>query len=406
MRILVVTNVYAPDECGGAQILSDLTVALAERGHAVTVRCTYPYYPEWGDKSGQNGLRVRHECHQGVHLERHGMYIPKRPGTLTARVLQEGSFFLSLIRSLARGQHDVALVYCPLMSSVAFGALNQLLRRVAALLCVQDLPTDAALADGIMTASPLSRLFLGIERSLFGRYAVWRTINPVMAQRLRGKGERPICLIPDWIHPELEQALHAPVQQSDSNSQLHLLFSGNVGGKQGLPDFCQALRRCDTDFVFRINGAGAGMDALRPLVAEDSRFVLGPLTEVAEFAQALQQAELYVVPERPTGAAFFPSKTIPSMTVGTPILAVSDPHSPLGTEMRTYGLGPWLDWARIGELDNLLGSITQQPLGAWRAAAIQRSEHYERGRCLDRFEAVLAAVVNNSSLEQVRWNQS
>ena len=395
MRILVVTSLYAPDECGGAQIISDLTVALQDRGHAVTVRCAYPHYPEWRDKSGQNGLRIRHEYHQGVKLERHGLYIPRRPSKLSARIFQEGSFLLSLARSLPRGQYDVALIYCPLMSAVAFGVLNRLVRRVPALLCVQDLPTDAAIAGGIMTTSSLSRLFNGSERRLFGQYAAWRTINPVMAAQLRRRGKQPICLIPDWIHPELEQALHMPAQRPDTNGQLQLLYSGNVGAKQGLPDFCKALARCQTDFHFRINGAGGGLDALRPVVAEDRRFVLGPLTPVDKFAQALRQTDLYVVTERPTGAPFFPSKTIPSMTVGTPILAVSNAHSPLGTEMRTYGLGPWLDWSQIGELDNLLGDITAERLASWRTAAVQRSEYYERTRCIDQFEAALVAVANH-----------
>jgi len=58
VRLLVVVNVYPPDLCGGAVIFGDLCEGLAARGFEVTVRCAYPYYPEWKDKWGQNGLKI------------------------------------------------------------------------------------------------------------------------------------------------------------------------------------------------------------------------------------------------------------------------------------------------------------------------------------------------------------
>ena len=405
MKILMVTNLYAPDQCGGASIFTDLAEALADRGHSVTVRCAYPYYPEWRDKSGRNGLAVRHELRNGVAVERHGLYIPARPGRLAGRMLYEGTFFLSLARSLPRGRHDVALVFCPLMGAVAFGALNQLLRRTPSLLCVQDLPTEAAMAGGILAARPLSRLFEGAERWLFGRYAAWRSIHRVMAERLSGRGGRRIVLIPDWLHPTLARALQTPLPGTDrrAGSTLRLFYSGNVGGKQGLPDFCRALARCRTNFTFEINGAGSGIALLRAATNGDRRFILGELTTEVEFAKALRRADLFVVTERPAGASFFPSKLLPSMAVGTPILAVSNRDSPLGDEMRSHNLGPWLPWERIGELDMLLGEITPEALAGWRTAALERGRNYERERCIDRFEDALLAVATRRPLQEMNW---
>ena len=400
MRILMVTNLYAPDECGGAQTITDLAEALAARGHEVTVRTAYPYYPEWRDKSGRNGLAVRREGRHGVAVERYGLHIPGRPGRLTGRALQEGSFFLSLARSLPRGRHDVALVYCPLMGAVAFGALHRLLRRTPALLCVQDLPVEAAVIGGILAGGLLARLLGGAQHWLFGRYSAWRSIHRVMAEQLASCGGRRVFLIPDWLHLTLARAIASlpPRSERPAGNPLRLLYSGNVGGKQGLPDFCRMLRKCRIDFSFRINGAGGGMTQLREVVDSDQRLVLGELTTEAEFARALHWADLYVVTELPAGAPFFPSKTIPSMAAGTPILAVSNKHSPLGVEMRTHGLGPWLPWERVGELEALLGAITPEALARWRTAALERSRYYERNRCIDRFEEALLAVATGRSL--------
>ncbi len=60
LRLLVISHLFAPDVCGGGSIFSDMCYGLAQRDIDVTVRCAYPYYPEWKDKSGRNGIRI--EC--------------------------------------------------------------------------------------------------------------------------------------------------------------------------------------------------------------------------------------------------------------------------------------------------------------------------------------------------------
>src|SRR5690606_31058725 len=96
-RLLVVVNVYRPD-LGGGVLFTDLCEGLARRGFDVTVRCAYPYYPEWRDKSGENGLRIRVEKSGGVRVERFGLFIPSKPNALAQRLAYEASFFASLAR--------------------------------------------------------------------------------------------------------------------------------------------------------------------------------------------------------------------------------------------------------------------------------------------------------------------
>src|SRR5262245_1128104 len=118
-RLLVVAYMYLPDQCGGSPINGDMCQELAARGFDVTVRCPYSFYPEWKNKSGQNGLRIRTEIEVGVRVERHGVFIPWNPRSLWQRLLHEGSFFLSLLRSLPRGRRfDAVMVFCPLAGGV------------------------------------------------------------------------------------------------------------------------------------------------------------------------------------------------------------------------------------------------------------------------------------------------
>src|SRR3954467_9386503 len=76
LRLLVIPDKYLPDQCGGGAIYTDMCRGLARRGLDVTVRCPYPFYPEWTDKSGRNGFRVDRTVDHGVRVERFGMFIP------------------------------------------------------------------------------------------------------------------------------------------------------------------------------------------------------------------------------------------------------------------------------------------------------------------------------------------
>ena len=89
-RLLVVSHLFAPDVCGGASIFSDMCCGLAERGIDVTVRCGYPYYPEWKDKSGHNGIRIQRgeykgDCIGATECSSHATPDPRGSGWSTRR---------------------------------------------------------------------------------------------------------------------------------------------------------------------------------------------------------------------------------------------------------------------------------------------------------------------------------
>ena len=158
IRLLVVPDKYAPDECGGGGIYTDMCRGLAARGFDVTVRCPYPFYPEWSDKSGQNGLRIDRYDEQGVHVERFGFAMPKDPKSLRQRMMVDVSFFLSLSRSLFRGKFDAVMGFCPHTGGLAHAAMVSRLRRIPLWLNVQDIPADAASAGGMNRSAGFGRV--------------------------------------------------------------------------------------------------------------------------------------------------------------------------------------------------------------------------------------------------------
>ncbi len=233
------------------------------------------------------------------------------------------------------------MVFCPLAGSTAYAGLHKLIYGSPLCLNIQDLPADAAAAGGLIRTPWMGSLLSFIQQFLFNQAEVWRTISPVMAERLESLRDRkqPIHLIPDWLHSSLiEEIRRLPSRIGRPPSRpVRLLYSGNIGKKQGLLDFCKKLHESSLAFEFRIQAAGGTAAEVENWIASsgDARFRFGPLVSEPEFVRALENTDFYVITEKHgSGASFFPSKSIPAMASGTPILAISSPDSPLGREMR------------------------------------------------------------------------
>jgi hypothetical protein len=63
------------------------------------------------------------------------------------------------------------------------------------------------------------------------------------------------------------------------------------------------------------------------------------------FLNALYECDAFVITEKPgSGASFIPSKLIPAISSGTPILAICDRSGPLGREVVDSTLGTIVGW--------------------------------------------------------------
>jgi hypothetical protein len=311
-RLLVIVNVYRPD-LGGGVLFADLCEGLAARGFDVTVRCAYPYYPEWRDKTGRNGLQVERARENGVLVERYGLFIPARPNRLLPRLLCEASFFVSLARDVPDpGGFDLVMAFCPLVGAVAFGAVASRAAGAPLWLNVQDIPVDAAEASGIVRSGLVARWMSRVQSALFNRADTWTTISPVMADRLEPLRRRsqPVHTIPNWLHASLAAEIAALPGKLDRppGRPVRLLYSGNIGTKQDLVGFCSTLRQSDAAFEFRIQGGGGMAPAVRDWVeaAGDPRFTFHNLTDEAGAGPVFRWAAAHEVgsmlanlPDRP-----------------------------------------------------------------------------------------------------------
>ena len=393
MKILIVTNLYAPDVCGGAAQCTDLAQGFAERGHEVDVFTAHPYYPEWKNKTKANVWRVKKESYPRLNIYRHGMYLPKNTTSFMSRITVEVFFLLSLLRSLFRGKRaDLVLVYCPLFGSLMFSLLRKFFRREKVWLNIQDIPTDAARAAGISKSGFLHRFAEWVQKTAFSLTDFRSTISPEMQKRIEEiVGPRhKVELCPNWLVGPIAKRItdQGHSRPKENSKKLRLLYCGNIGQKQGLPQLCQQLSNTSIPFRFTIRGSGSGCKQLQDWLdqSKDPRFTLSNLLPDQEFIDAVKSADAFVCCEKPSsGFAFIPSKIIPSISLGTPLLAISDVGSPLGQEVITNGLGLHIDWNSISSLESKLPGFIQRR-NQYSENCLKRADYYCRDTCLNRYE--------------------
>ncbi len=402
MRIRVFSHLHRPDSGGGAAIFTDLAEGLASRGHRVEIACSYPYYPEWANKSGAALLRRSQSIENDVHVTRHGMYIPKNPGSVWQRASYEATYALSLSRTVVRTDPvDAVIGFVPLLSSGLAAVADGRRHRVPTWISVQDLSGRAAAGYSTGLSSQLTKLE---ERVLAGADLI-TTIAPQMTEQLAhlDASRLGVRTFPNWLHTDAAVQIERQLSSNghsrfDRRRPPRLLYAGNIGKKQGLDRVVTELAATDGDFHFEICGNGAGEEEVdRAVPAGDGRFTRRPFLDEGGFIERLADADAFVVPELPTASAsFLPSKLLPATAVGTPILAVAGPKTPLREEVELHKTGIVIGWdevAQIPQVARSLRSEIHQTPSALRTSLETRAALQSSTQAIDWAERLLEELV-------------
>ncbi|MCA9192631.1 MAG: glycosyltransferase [Planctomycetales bacterium] len=392
---------YEPDCVGIAAIASDMCAALAEKGHEVTVYTSFPYYPQW--KLAENATwRIKEETIQGVRVRRHWIFVPPNPSRIIPRLLHELSFTLSLLRSLFWGKkQEVVMVFCPLMGAVVFAVLRKLWFRDSLWVNVQDIPAEAATASGILKSGRLTWLASKVQSLIMNRGDVWSSISPAMVRQLeRIKSDRiPIHCCPNWLTGSLRDQIGRvrSGKCSEGRAAPRLLYCGTIGKKQGLLELCQALSSKENEFELAIHGEGSEARTVQSWVNEsqDTRYNFGSLLSELGFVDAIHNSDWFVIPQKSgVGSAFFPSKLIPCISIGTPIIAITDGVGPLAEEVNENQLGLVIPWPEVATIPQRLAEVSNDLASYKRLQenCLKRARVYDRSGAIERIESLLLNI--------------
>lgn len=403
MKIQIVSNLFSPDELAGASLFTDLALYLRDAGHDVRVTTTFSYYPAWRLSPEDEGIRVRDETFHGIPVRRISMHVPRRP-TGKGRMLSDLSFFWSLLRhGRFRGwRPDVVLSALPMLSQCLAQRFLYRFQSVPRLIIVQDFVVEAALELGILKIPGASGLLHGIQRWALRSAETIATISPVMLEKLRSQvgPDRRLLFIPNWIHQSLQSEIDKQQASAPPRQSLRLFYAGNLGVKQGLPDFLSQFRSAqisDIGWKLDIFGGGGEVSKIRDAAADISGVSLGGVLDESSYVVGLLSTSACLVTQRPgIGANFLPSKLLPALATATPVLAVCDMSSPLAAEVIAGGFGEVVDPCNPDALKECLTRWSKHPeiLQQMSENARQRAAKYHREAVLPQYEAELRHLVS------------
>lgn len=352
MKILVYGINYSPELTGIGKYTGEMVAWMAQEGHEVRVITAPPYYPQWQVGEPYSAWRYRRE-EGAATVWRCPLYVPKQPSMLK-RLLHLGSFALSSFFPLMAQRHwkpDRIIGVVPTLFCTPGMRLLAKLSGARTLLHIQDYEVDAMLGLGMAgngKGGAMAKLAGRFERSGLHNVDNVSTISRSMMNKAQEKGvpAEKVIFFPNWSEVARFRDV-SPTQVAVLREQLGLpadrkliLYSGNIGEKQGLENVVAAAEALqDQPWLFVIVGQGGGKARLEKLVAErglrNVRFF--PLQSYDALPALLKMADCHLVIQRRGAAdAVLPSKLTNILAVGGNAVITAEAHTELGQLCRAH----------------------------------------------------------------------
>jgi colanic acid biosynthesis glycosyl transferase WcaI len=429
MKILIHGINFSPELTGIGKYSGEMAEWLAVQGHQVRVVTAPPYYPQWRVADGYvngwgwdkyfelrtEGKSIRTEQGGSLFVYRCPLWVPAKPSGLK-RLLHLASFALSsfpvMLRQIFR-RPDVVMVVEPSLMSAPVALLVARLCGARAWLHVQDFEVDAAFELGLLKGALARSLVTGVERWLMRRFDRVSTISHRMNQRLLDKGVAPerACMVFNWVNladfvlaaPEGLAAYRGELSIPDS--AVVALYSGNMGGKQGLEVLAGVVRLCFESgsaivFVFCGNGPGRAELLSKCQGLPNVRFM--DLQPAKRLPDLLAMADIHLLPQRADAADLvMPSKLTGMLASARPVVASAHAGTELASVVKSCGLvvppGDPLAFA------NAVQTLATDPALRERLGAegfLYAQQHLDRDAVLGRLEAELMAMVGDCAIQK------
>lgn len=351
MRLLFLGLNYTPELTGIGKYSGEMMEWFALRGHEVRVVTTPPYYPAWRVSEGYSQWRYRRETSAaGVEITRCPLWVPRRLNG-ARRVAHLSSFALSSLPVMVAQtawRPDLVLTVEPAFACAPVALLVARLCGAPSWLHVQDFEVDAAFdLELLPSGGRAHRLAQRCERVLRGGFSQFSTISASMMARLAQKGIEPsrITFFPNWVDVEAIRPLDGPnalrAELGIGRDEVVLLYSGNMGAKQGLeilPRLVERLR-AQTHLRFVFCGDGAYREPLEQAVAGLANVSFLPLQPVERLNELLNLADIHLLPQR-AGAAdlVMPSKLTGMLASGRAVIATAAAGTQIASAVEEHGI--------------------------------------------------------------------
>jgi colanic acid biosynthesis glycosyl transferase WcaI len=332
MKIVIYGANFAPEPTGIGKYSGEMAEWLVAQGHEVRAISAVPYYPSWRIDPKYRWRSFTREQWSGVDVWRAPLWVPRSP-TGTKRVLHLVSFALAsfpIILFQMFWRPDLVITIAPAFVCAPAGLLTARLCGAQAWLHMQDFEVDIAFRMNILRGKTLQRIILRMESWILRRFDTVSSISHRMVSGLLRKGvaAEKIRFFPNWVDTSLIKA-SAPRpayrrQLNIADDAIVVLFSGTLGGKQGLmvvPETAACLLARE-NIVFVICGDGVMKPQLQAACANLSNTRFLPLQRVERLGELLNTADIHLLPQSHSAEDLvLPSKLSGMLASGRPVIA-------------------------------------------------------------------------------------
>jgi colanic acid biosynthesis glycosyl transferase WcaI len=344
-KVLIYGMNYAPELAGVGRYTGDIGDYFAAIGHQVLVVTAVPHYPGWRVIAPyRNGWYFR-EMQNSVRIIRCPLILRERMKGIW-RLIAPLSFALAsapvAFYQVLRHRPDTVLCIEPTLVGAPVALTAARLVGAKTVLHVQDLEVDASFAVGhLAQIAWIKRIAFAFERLVLSAFDRVVTISGRMAERLSIKGVEcdRIAIVRNWVDLDHVKPLGGPSAYRQelglAESDFVVLYSGNIGAKQGLDDLFATAKRLSSrnEIYFLIAGEGPAKADLRARCAEFPNVKFLPFQPYERFSQFLGLADLHILPQAADAADLvLPSKIAGMLASGRRIVAMAA----AGTELWTF----------------------------------------------------------------------
>jgi colanic acid biosynthesis glycosyl transferase WcaI len=329
-NVWVISEVYSPDEAGGAYFMSKLAGGIG-RYHNVNVLCGYPVYTARGTTV------PKREIHNGVKVERcyatrfdKNIIVLRLFNLLTISI----SIFLKALHGIQK--QDIVLVVTtpPLLPFLVSLACH--LRRAKCILRIDDVYPETLIATGLLgQRNIVARVFSFMNKILYRSFerivVLGRDMDQLVKNKL-GRSNKHVTIIPNWadldlVKPE-PKANNCLLKELGLTDKFIIQCAGNMGRAQGIENLFKVVEilKNEKNIHFLFIGSGAKRSWMEREIRDKELYNVTildqrPRSDQGNFLNACDIAFVSLLPGM-TGAGV-PSRMYNIMAAGKPFIAVA-----------------------------------------------------------------------------------
>jgi len=395
MRILIYGINFAPELTGIGKYTGELAEYLVHKNFNLRVITAFPYYPQWKITDGYESRMYRKEEWNGIEIYRVPLWVPNQPTGLK-RIIHLLSFTICSIPVVLKQiswSPDIVFSIIPTLFISPLALMLSALSGAKSWLHIQDFEVELAFKLRIIPENgKISSIISTIEKRIYTYFDKISTISQHMMDTLQKKGvsQEKTYFFPNWVDCEkiypLPEYPSLRYELGYSDDQFVVLYSGNLGRKQGLEllPIVANLLRDDTQVKFLICGDGAARSELMEQSLHVPNLQLLPLQPEERLNELLNLADVHVLPQREESADLvMPSKLTGMLASGKPVIATGKGGSEVSRVISEVGylVNPGNPEVLVNAIKDLAANKEKREhLGSLGRKYVQ--EHWEKEKVL------------------------